>query len=400
MLWYGWYDQSGRSVHSVKGVLLIQHLHLSESGRGVGRGVRWSCIGVVAASAMVLAGCSSSGKAASSTTTAPSSTTSAASTAASGAPSTPSSAASATSSAVASPASTGSPNGKSVQVAFGFPYTSVEVYKPLIAGAKAEATKLGAQILQSSAQLNAGAQVTELNTWIAQGVGALVILPLDLNSLAPVVASAHKAGTKVIGYSTQIPGADGAILWSDAQGAQLVGGAAADWVNGQKGGTAQVGLLTQEAVATGKARIDGSVAALQKAAPGAKVVASAEAPDAAHAYAVTLSMLQAHPNISVILCVNDDDEIGAARALKQLNKAPASVWLGGFDGSLTALKEINSGAINGVTAALPLEPIGEAVTQFGVDAANGSGPTSKTFDYILAKNNDPSVVEPLIQAYG
>jgi len=399
MLWYGWYDQSGRSVHSVEGVLLSQHLYLSESGRGVRRGVRWSCVGVVAAAATLLAGCSSSSSKPSSATSAAPSTASAPSSAASTAASTPSSAASAASSP-ASTAGAASATGKSVQVAFGFPYTSVEVYKPLIKGAKAEAATLGAKILQSSAQLNAGAQVTELNTWIAQGVGALVILPLDLNSLAPVVTAAHKAGTKVIGYSTQIPGADGAILWSDAQGAQLVGGAAADWVNSQKAGTAQVGLLTQDAVSVGKARIDGSLATLQKAAPGAKVVARAEAPDAAHAYTVTLSMMQAHPDISVILCANDDDEVGAARALKQLNKAPASVWLGGFDGSLTALQEINDGTINGVTAALPLEPIGEAVTQFGVDAANGSGPTSKTFDYILAKNNDPSVVEPLIQAYG
>ena len=93
-------------------------------------------------------------------------------------------------------------------------------------------------------------------------------------------------------------------------------------------------------------------------------------------------------------------EVGAERAIQQLHKSTKSIWLGGFDGSLTALKEIDSGQINGVTAALPLEPIGEAVAQFGADAARGSGPTSKTFDYILAKNNDPSVVEPLIKAYG
>lgn len=290
-------------------------------------------------------------------------------------------------------------DGNQVQVAFGYPYTSVEVYKPLISGAKAEAGQVNASILESSAQLNAGAQVAELNTWIAQKVGALVVLPLDLNSLAPVVKRAHAAGTKVIGYSTEIPGADGYIKWSDAQGAQLVGSAAASWVTSH-GGSAQVGLLTQQAVETGRARINGAVAALHKAAPQAKVVARAEAPDSAHAYTVTLSMLQAHPDISVIICVNDDDEVGAARAMKQLGKPAKSIWLGGFDGSLTALKDINDGTINGVTAALPLQDIGKAVTQFGADAARGSGPTSKVFDYILAKNNDPSVVEPLIKAYG
>lgn len=286
------------------------------------------------------------------------------------------------------------------QVAFAYPYTSVQVYQPILKGALAEAAKLNVQLLQSNSQLNSGAQLAELDTWIAEGVGAIVILPLDYSALGPVIPKAHKAGVKILGYAVKLPGEDGFLLWNDAAGAKAVGNAAAQWVNTHKRGKAEVGLLTQQAVEVGRTRINGAVAALKKAAPGAKIVASTEAPDNAHALVAVRDMLQAHPNLSVIICVNDDDEVGAARAIIQAGKNPKNFFLTGMDGSLTALQMIKSGQINGVTGALPLYDIGVGVTQFAADAMAGRRPTSKVFNYVLATNHNPAVVQQLISAYG
>jgi ABC-type sugar transport system substrate-binding protein len=289
----------------------------------------------------------------------------------------------------------------STKVAFGYPYTALQVYKPLLAGAQEEAKKRGVTILQSRAALNSSAQISELNTWLANGVGSVVVLPMDLSAMGPLVPKAHKQKTRIIGYSTQIPGEDGSIMWNDKKGAQEVGAAVADWVNTNHGGSAKVGMLTVKAAEVGRIRIANSLASLKKnASSSIDVVDQADAADAATAYKATQAMLQAHPDISVILCATDDAEVGASRAMKQLGKSPNSIFLSGLDGSLTALQMIRSGEITGVSGALPLEKIGQAVTDLGANAAEGKKPTSKMFDFVLATNNNPSVVDGLIAGYG
>src|SRR5262245_6383019 len=139
-------------------------------------------------------------------------------------------------------------------LAFGQPDRGAAVVQGLYKSADEEAKKKGCKLLQSFAYGSASKQVTEVNTWIAQGVDAIAILPLNEGAMGPLVKKAHAAGIKFVGYADRIPGNDGFITWDNRQGAKDVGIAAGKWVNRTLGGKAEVALLTAEFHKTGRER--------------------------------------------------------------------------------------------------------------------------------------------------
>ena len=79
----------------------------------------------------------------------------------------------------------------------------------------------GYELLESHANSQLDAQLSEIQTWIAEGVGAIVALPLDNNAIVPLIHQAHKAGVKFLDYSDKaLPGTDGWVIFNNLQGAE------------------------------------------------------------------------------------------------------------------------------------------------------------------------------------
>jgi ribose transport system substrate-binding protein len=276
-------------------------------------------------------------------------------------------------------------------IAFAQPDTSASVYPLLLKGAKQEAAKRGYQLLESHANHQLDAQVNELNTWIAQGIGGVIVLPLDNNAMLPLIKKAHDAGVKFLDYSDKaLPGTDGWVIFNNLQGAAQVGADAGRWVNRTLGGNAQVALLTHEIQQTGRDRIHGGIKALQKVAPKAKVVARHEGVLAAECLTVTQSLLQAHPDLNVILCIADDGALGAEKAFMQTHPSAArkkTMYIGGWDGSIPAMKAVISGGVIRSTGALDLVGIGAASVRATADAIEGSGSTRINYPYVLVSQS-------------
>lgn|SRR6266566_3223347 len=177
-----------------------------------------------------------------------------------------------TSTSARSGGSSSKPTGNRKKIGFSQPDTSASIWGPLMLGAKLQCQARGYELLESHANSQLSAQLSEIQTWIAEGVGAIVALPLDNNAIIPLIKSAHAKGVKFLDYSDNaLPGVDGWVIFDNLQGAKLVGQYAGQWVNQTLGGKAQVALLTHQIQLTGKQRIEGCVSALQAVAPGAKV---------------------------------------------------------------------------------------------------------------------------------
>jgi ribose transport system substrate-binding protein len=276
-------------------------------------------------------------------------------------------------------------------IAFAQPDTSASVYPLLLKGAKQEAAKRGYQLLESHANHQLDAQVNELNTWIAQGIGGVIVLPLDNNAMLPLIKKAHDANVKFLDYSDKaLPGTDGWVIFNNLQGAAQVGTDAGRWINRTLGGNAKVALLTHEIQQTGRDRIHGGIRALQKVAPKAKVVAKHEGVLAAECLTVTQSLLQAHPDLNVILCIADDGALGAEKAFAQTHPSAArkrTMYIGGWDGSIPAMKAVISGGVIRSTGALDLVGIGAASVRATANAIEGSGSTRINYPYVLVSQS-------------
>jgi ribose transport system substrate-binding protein len=276
-------------------------------------------------------------------------------------------------------------------IAFAQPDTSASVYPLLLKGAKQEAAKRGYQLLESHANHQLDAQVNELNTWIAQGIGGVIVLPLDNNAMLPLIKKAHDANVKFLDYSDKaLPGTDGWVIFNNLQGAAQVGADAGRWINKTLGGKAKVALLTHEIQQTGKDRIHGGIKALQKVAPKAQVVARHEGVLAAECLTVTQSLLQAHPDLNVILCIADDGALGAEKAFAQTHPSAArkrTMYIGGWDGSIPAMKAVIQGSVIRSTGALDLVGIGAASVRATANAIEGSGSTRINYPYVLVSQS-------------
>lgn len=294
--------------------------------------------------------------------------------------------------------------GNTKTVAFAHPASSDSIYPLLQFGAQKAADDRDYKLLVSSANNDSAAQINELNTWIAQKIGGLIISPLDVNALKPVLAKAKKSDVKFLAYAADdIDGADGSVVFDNPQGGKLIGEAAGDWVKKTLGGSANVALLTLPDTATGRERIESAVAALKAKAPNVKIVAEQKAVFSAEALPVFQSMLQAHPDINVVFCIADDGCVGAEKAFNQTKPSAdrrSKMFMGGWDGSKPVLSSIASGdSVIRATAVLNLITVGEKSIEATINAIEDEGETDISIPYELVTEADPTQAQTLIDDY-
>lgn len=299
--------------------------------------------------------------------------------------------------------STGASGGNRKKIAFAQPDTSFSGYPLLLHGARQEGQSRGYTILESHANSKLDAQVSEINTWIGQEIGGMIVLPLDNNAMAPLIKKAHGSDVKILSYSDKaLAGTDGWVVFDNLQGAKLVGENAGQWVNSTLGGNAKVALLTHEVQETGRDRINGAVTALKQVAPNVEIVAHQEAVLSAQALTVFQSMLQAHPDINVVFCIADDGCLGAERAFMQTNPSKErqdKMFIAGWDGTMPVFKKILSGSVIRATGALDLIKIGAASIRATADAIEGKPSTQINFPYVLVDQAHPDVANDFVNRY-
>jgi len=285
------------------------------------------------------------------------------------------------------------------QIAFGQPDRTADVYKPLIAGAKLEGQARGFEVLESFAEGRADKQIGEINNWIAAGVKAMTILPLDEKAMQPAIQKAHDAGIVFVSYSDIIPNADGYTVFDSVQGGEMVGEWVAKWINDNLGGEAEIASLTADFHETGRQRIGGAEKKIAELAPNAKVVNRTEAVLAPEAFTATQSILQANPNVNVILCIADDGCLGAARAFAATDRDPATMCIVGWDGSREVMKQIVAGGPIRATGALDLLEIGKSAIWVPANILENKEPKDYTSQYVLVTADTPDEAQRLIDAY-
>ena len=318
-------------------------------------------------------------------------------------PATPAAATAAAASAAAGAAATAVPEGGGKgMVGFNQPYLAAQVTVPLYNGAQDAANKRGYQLLKSSvADAKLDLQLAEVNQWIALGIKGMTILPVDPQAFGPTVKKAHEAGViSVGGYDGHIPGEDTWMGFNQPQGAGIVAGKADLHISANLGGKCNIAGLVAKNLPQSKLRVDDCIQLIMDHQPGAKLVGTEEATMAADALKATQALIQAHPDLQMIICIADDGMIGAAQAMKLAGKKPGDIWLAGYDGAKQALQMLKDGEIMVVDAALPLLEIGATAVNLPCNKIEATGPTVAIVDYVVVGPEDTAMIDQLLAAYG
>lgn len=206
-------------------------------------------------------------------------------------------------------------------------------------GAKSESCEYTTAVAENDAQKN----VEQMNQFLARGIGAMVVQPLDPASQTPVMEKALSEGIGVMGL-TNAPTTMVAQTPQYKVGYEQ-GKAAAEYITAELGGEAEVQVFNEDSLGPSlEERHEGVLAGLKTGGPGVKVVSDVEAKKLTieGGFETMNTVIQAHPGIKVVLGV-DTEVLGALRALEQSGKVSEEMYLSGIDGEPQALAEIKKG---------------------------------------------------------
>jgi len=256
-------------------------------------------------------------------------------------------------------------------------------------GVKAAAAELGADVVtlapQSGSDING--QVGMLQDAITQGVDAILLNPHDDAAAAPIVDQAIAAGIAVFNINSD------ATTW-ETKLTGVIGYA-------QRASNKEQGAMVAEAFKDKELKI-GIIEGLPgyhstercggfeegiASHPNYEIVARLNGQwNVDGGNQAGMDMLQAHPEINMIYCANDQEAEGLLQACKALGRT--DVVIIGNDGNTEALEAIYDGDIFSTVNTVPYE-MGEYCCQAAIDALTGhfTGGFVETPAYVTTKDN-------------
>jgi ABC-type sugar transport system substrate-binding protein len=189
-------------------------------------------------------------------------------------------------------------------------------------------------------------QTIDIQLFIAQGFGGVFMFVLPYG-MEQVIAQAHAKGVCIFNHSAMpITGCTQNIVLDQHAAGYQVGSYAAQWINQELGGKADVGILANFTDSQLVVRTRGLKDGLQQNCSGVKIVGEVEANTVDAGAAAAANLLQAHPNISAILAFGDDPGVGAyAAALEAGRRDRNRFFVGSADGTRLGMEKVGEGGI-------------------------------------------------------
>jgi ribose transport system substrate-binding protein len=223
-------------------------------------------------------------------------------------------------------------------------------------------------LINTSANGDANTQTNQVTDLINQHVSALILNPINADAIVPVVKEANKKGIPVFTLDRGAACGDCQVNFLETDNVEL-GKEGADFIAAQlkqrygtvKGNVVDLeGLLGTTAADEREKGFSDEFVALQKENPSLKLIARQAADfDADKGFNITTQLLAAHNDIDAIFNGNDDNAVGAIRAIRQANRFepignPKHIIIIGIDGTEQALSAIRKGQMDATLSQNPL----------------------------------------------
>lgn len=234
-------------------------------------------------------------------------------------------------------------------------------------GAIAAAEAAGVELVIFNANNEPSAQNDAIETYLAQGVDAMIVVAIDVNGIKPAITQAAvDNGIPVIAIDAQIPDGDNAtfIGVDNMQAGRDIGQYYVDYVNAEMGGSATIGIVGALNSFIQNQRLDGFVEVVE--ASGADIT-FLDTVDGQNKQDVALTsaenLMTANPGMDAIYATGEPALIGAVAAVESQGMTD-QVKVFGWDLTAQAVKGIDEGW---VIAVVQQSPYGEGAA--AVEAA-------------------------------
>lgn len=242
--------------------------------------------------------------------------------------------------------------------------TRTEFWLSVFAGAEAAAAEYNMElnIIGPETEEDYETQNQMVADAVAAGTEALVFSAIDYENNAAAIDAAAKAGVQIVAIDSNVDsGAVSTYIGTDNYAAgQMAAQAALDRVEGPL----HVGIVNYDiSSANGQERERGAVDVFTGSGRAEITAVINTLAEADHAQSDTIAMLQAYPEINVLLAFNEPTCVGAAGAVEALGLSD-TVFLVGFDSNVVTVDGLQEGSVDALIVQNPY-----AMGYLGVESA-------------------------------
>ena len=224
--------------------------------------------------------------------------------------------------------------------------TQTEFWRSVFAGAEAAATEynLELSIAGPETEEDYEAQNRMIRQAVDDGAEAIVLSAIDYEENAAAIDAAAQAGLQIVAIDSDVD-SDAVSTYigtNNYAAGQMAAYAALD----RTSGPLYVGVVNYDVgTANGQERERGALDAFT-ASNRAQVSAVVNTlVDADQAQADTAALLASHPEINVLLALNEPISVGAAKAVEELGRSE-DVFLVGFDSNVVTVDGLQNGSVD------------------------------------------------------
>jgi len=250
---------------------------------------------------------------------------------------------------------------------------SSEYHAAVPRAAQALAQKWGLKVQVFDSETKADRQNAAIETFVDKGAKAIALCVIDPNVVSNAVKEAAAKGVYMLQYAGRDLAVNGiGISVEDADLGCAAGQIAGDAITREKGGQANVAILDFPSLPNVVARADNLEKCLKQTAPGAKITGHYLGGTAENGLKALENALQAHPEIDVVVSINDAGAYGAIKALEAAGKDPQQTIVVGIDAEAQAKDLIEQGKFFRGTVDTSPTQTGEMVLEAAVKLLAGS----------------------------
>ena len=220
---------------------------------------------------------------------------------------------------------------------------STDYHSTVPDAAVAYAEELGIPVETFDSEVNVEKQITGIENFVASGARVIIVCVFDPPSVASAREEAAAAGVYLVQYAGRNAAEYGGVTISieDEDLGRVAGEYAAGLITDEFGGEANVAILDYPDVANVVVRADAIAAALAEGAPDAIVVGNYLGGTTENGLASMEAALQAHPEITGVVSINDAGAYGAIEALEAAGRTAEDTFVVGIDAEPRAIELIS-----------------------------------------------------------
>lgn len=211
--------------------------------------------------------------------------------------------------------------------------------------AEAYANELGLRVRTFDSEINVDRQITGIESFVNDGVSVIVICLFDPPSVLAALEEAAEAGVQIVQYAgRQLADLGGVTISIEDRDLGLAAGEyAAQLINEELDGVANVAILDFPDVANVVVRADAIREAIETLAPEAVIVGNYLGGTQDFGLTSMETALIEHPEINVVVSINDAGALGALQAIE--NAGRDDIIIVGIDAETQAVQLIEEGTM-------------------------------------------------------